>query len=731
VNSFADIVGSTRVATHLATVSLPYGLSPSQVIRALQRHALLVIVLGVIGAVAAYAYARTLPKHYTASSLIAVEADRLTIPELQGALRTDGGGDPLPLVRTEMQAFNARDLELDVVNRLRLMDVPEFNSDLRPPSLLETLKAKIQSWLPRPPPTGGAVQAGPYEGVVGAVNQAVKVFQDNRSLAIGVSFTSEDPKLASDVVNTLVEEYVRTRSLRRETASQDAHQAMMQRIDQVRLDLENIESRMRDLRNNNEVVLLRAGSIGQQQLEELASIASRTAVERAELETQYQRASALAQKGSSDALASVLGSNTISQLRTQEATASQHVADLSTRYGPGYPRVQSAQAELASVRRQIASEAQRIVASLGTQLRIAREHEADVKQQLEAGRKTAVTAENVRAQLEQLQQDANSRRQLYQMLLERAQQTVLQPGVTEASEIRVLSTAAPPGSPSSPNMKLAAGFGGIAGMLLGCTIALARTRRGDDTAGTLMTLQAMGLNVAATLPASHLGRGPSNLAARVVASPNPPESRAVRALLIAIQRLGRSRAPRGVVFTSAVASDQNPGLQLACALARVAASDGKRVLLIDVNFAGVSAADLLGAPGGDLLAVLLEGEDWREAAVPDAYTSLTVLAARTETGAAAVAAGESAHELLAGVAFQNLLVEAEADLDLVVIAAPDASSHEALLLAQRADLTVLVLGPRVQQSEPAIVAANLLGSASRQPLAVVVFSPKAGERSTA
>jgi len=117
---------------------------------------------------------------------------------------------------------------------------------------------------------------------------------------------------------------------------------------------------------------LRAGSLGQQQLEDLASVASKASVERAEIEAQWQRASVLSQRGSSDDLNTVLNSPTIAALRTQETQASQRVADLSSRYGPSYPAVLSAQANLAATRGQLAQETQRIVSSLASQLSVAR-----------------------------------------------------------------------------------------------------------------------------------------------------------------------------------------------------------------------------------------------------------------------------------------------------------------------------------------------------------------------
>ena len=314
----------------------PEGMQFGPMLRLLRRRAWLIVLCAVLAAIGAYAYARTVPKSYTASSLIAVEGERIAIPELQGALRNDSAPDPLPWVRTEMQAIASRDLMQVVVDKLNLQDVPEFNPALQPPSLMQQIKDSIQSLLPRQ--TGSEAASSPREAVLGSALRALAIFQDNRSLVIEVSFVSQDPALAAKVVNTLVTEYIASRAKRRVTANQGANTALTERIDQVRQDLAGLEKQMRDLRTKGDLVGLRAGSVGQQQVEELATAATRAAVERAQLQTTYERAAALASQGSSDALANVLGSGTVSRLRDQEATATRRLAELTTRYGLRPPR---------------------------------------------------------------------------------------------------------------------------------------------------------------------------------------------------------------------------------------------------------------------------------------------------------------------------------------------------------------------------------------------------------
>ena len=692
----------------------------AQLTRLLQRNLWLIALCGLLGGGVAYLYARTLPKIYTATSVMAIEGDRFAIPELQGALRDDNASDPMPIVRTELQALTSRASVTDVVGKLNLAALPEFNGALRPPTFIQQAKDYIGGLVGPvlPPGPASAPLPGPDEAVVGSAFQALTVFQDNRSLVISLAFTSQDPRLAASFLNTLMGDYVHSRAQRRQDATEGANNVLVQRIDQVRAELADIEQKMRDLRSKGDLVALPAGSVGQQQVQELTSAAARATLERSQLEENYNRAMAATKQGSSDALAAVLNSPTISRLRDQEAQSLRHMAELSSRYGADYPGMRSAGAELASTRRQINDESARIVASLASQLSVARSHESDVLQQLEKSRHVGVQAENARAQLDQLQQEATTRRALYQTLLERAQQTVAQSAATVTPDVRVLSPAIPPGSASGPNMKLAGMMGGAGGALLGCLLALTRIRtvRGFETAKEVSAVT--GLMVLVTLPRRLVRREQGVLSAQPITRASGGDAEAMRVLRERLRYAGRGAVPRCALFVPAAPATASFSAPIAAAFARVAAADGERVLLIEANLDSPLLGEQLGVsagrrqasqPEGGLPAVLA-GADWRDTLTQDRQAGLDLLLATTRAA--------SSTTLLRGVQFHNMLTEARADYDLVVVNAPAASSSDAAALVQRVDAAVVVVDGRVGQAATHDATARL-SNVARTPLAAV------------
>ena len=120
----------------------------SQIVKALKRHAWLIVICAVAAAALAYMYARNVPRTYTASTSIAVEGAGFAIPELQGALRSDAGPDPMPFVRTEVQAMTSPALVRQVISTLNLEADPEFNTALQPPTIVDEVRNFVRSLLP-------------------------------------------------------------------------------------------------------------------------------------------------------------------------------------------------------------------------------------------------------------------------------------------------------------------------------------------------------------------------------------------------------------------------------------------------------------------------------------------------------------------------------------------------------------------------------------------------------
>jgi uncharacterized protein involved in exopolysaccharide biosynthesis/Mrp family chromosome partitioning ATPase len=679
------------------------GLTGGDLVNLLRRNAWIILGCAVVAAVLAFGFASTLDKYYTAECDIAVGGERVAIPQLQGVLESGASTDPMPQVHTEVQALQAQQLLIGLVNELHLERVPEFNSALRPTTIFGTIFAGIKSVFPasntdvRPEATRDAI--------VNAVSRALNITQDNKSLVIGVTFTAEDPHLAATVVNRLVSDYVGEIARRRADADTGANAAMMQRINDVSNEIKQLEQQERQLRASSGTIALRAGSIGQQRVEDLTIEESRQAIQRSELEANLARASAAAASGNADELASVLESPTISRLREQEAEASGNVANMSAQYGANFPGLQSAQANLNAIRGQLRQEAARIVASLSTQLKAAREHEASVKAELAEARKGGAESQDVLAQLSQLDQDIVARRTLYASLLQSAQQTMAQPHSDSLPDVRVLSVASVPGLPSYPNKKLAVGFGGLAGVLIGGLIGLKRHGAQSFFKNESDLASLTGATILAKLRGG--SRNWDRLALPAVTE--GPYASSLRTALALMRSMGNAAPPRVLALVGTQIGRQTAAV--AVSLARIAAADGLSVLLIEAGSGRGNLSKLL-VNTKPLPRRQVDTEtSWRDKVVRESASNLAVLFDHLT--------GKDASSRT--VALENLLLDAREEYDLVLLGAPEIGEAEAIELARSCDLTVLVVDLAVATPTDTNLAAGHLASVSRSRLGAIVL----------
>ena len=717
-----DIVVSRQMDVSLP-IPLPARPATSiPVTRLLRRSLPIMIFFALVFATIAFAATTYLmPKRYTTAGILAVQTQSFAIPELEGAIKRESLPDPMPVVRSEVQILQSPALIRQVVHDLDLGADPEFNPTLRPPGPVASAKTWIADQLPPDlrksaqdwgilPKSGGVMSDSEITDiVVGEVAHELSIINDNRSLIIVVQFSAQKPELAASVVNDLIKRYMDSKVAARTLTNKEANTSLKQRVSEVRQEVDDLEARMQQIRQKYNLVQTRAGSVGQQQLEELSVALVKASADRAQLEATYQRAAALARAGAVDRDAvDMLSSSTISLLRDREATAARRVAELSSSQGPGHPQRRAAEAELASAQAALASEARRGVTALGAQVQAARQREADLRKQVAEAQSKAGSLAIVQGELAQLEKDTDARRTLYTTLLQRAEQT--DKAGPEQPAGQVVSDARVPIFPTSPRPKLAAALGLVGGLAFGGFIGMLRKQESASFVDTDEIAAETGLAALATVPRLP-GRGRS-LANAVLSEPAAPPADALRLLRTRLRFIGRGAVPRSLLFVSGT---QGEGASsVAAAFARLAALDGLRVLLVEGDLQKPSLARLLDLPPSNGIVETLEGrEHWRDAIVRDPKTSLECLMASGTT--------HNTGRLLDTMQLRNLLVEARDDYNLVVLDSQAVgSATHAMVLAHVVDAVVLVVacGETVRQEVHAAI--DALARAAHKPPVFVV-----------
>ena len=669
------------------------GIGAAEMLAKFRRGLWLIALLTVLGGVLAYGYGLLIPNSYVAGGILVVEQQHFSIPELQGALSGDSGPDPLPEVTTQVQVLTSPRLLQQVISTLHLDRDPEFDPRFRPASMFNQMATAFNAdwisrarvfWIDAKKALGLPIDPKPAElsqdvidqSVLGALSKRLMVSHNDRSLIITIQCTAENPKIAAAIVNTLMDVYEQARFDDHERINKSANAALMRRVEDIHGQAVAIEEKARLARAQNDLPSLDRGNVAEQQLSELISAATKSGVERSQADAIAARAHALAQTNSTDELAAVVGSSTIARLRDQEAQARRLVAEGQSRYGENYPAQQSAKASLQSVLGQIGIEVRRTVASLDAQALTADQHDQKVQAALAAARTSSRQVAGGQLQIKQLEEEALARRKLYETLLARAEQTQTDPNQQMVSGARVVSNAFVPALPSGPRRKLAAGIGGIGGMLAGCFLCLVRGKRNRQRfvdGGELAS--AIGLPVLVKLP--QIGRQ----------RPSPETAERMRLLRSRIRFNGGPSPARTIVFVAA--GGRVDIANTALAFARTAAMDGERVLLVEGSVTEPMLLsrfehNVLAAKRNGLEGLLNGGLSLGDAVETDPVSGLDVLLVDKPS--------PSLLGLVHGTRLQMLLADAVQSYSLVIISAPGPQRSETLALAHAAEATIFVVG---------------------------------------
>ncbi len=639
---------------------------------------------------------------YTATGTLIYDPSEYSARELQSILRVDPTTDAV--MASQAEIVRSLPAAGRVAERFVLDRSPEFNWRLRPPSLLDRLRTGLVSlweeWF-------GPTSAGPAEpsqdAVRHAVAQAVQLAITVRNLKstrlMEVSFTTEDPALASLAANMVMDIYVTSQLDAKFDAVRRASEWLRGRVADLRREVQDGEDRIAAYRAREGLVQGVQAGLGTEQVSRLNGDLLQARGDLAQAQARLDVA-----RGRNGAAAQAAISPSVVQLRAQQEQISGQLHSLLARLGANHPDVMSMRGQLDAVERGVAGEIARVVAASEAEVRAGRDRVATLERGLADAQSRIDRDAQAQIPLNAMQRDVEASRTLLNTVLERIQQTAQQTAI-EQPDSRVVSPALPTSEPSFPRTKLmlaaAAVFGVFFGLLLVWLLELADTSlRSDDEVRARL-----GLPCFALVPqVSRRSLGWVRVAEYGTYKPLSPFAEQLRALRAGLWL--RARQPKVVAITAARPSEGKT--TVAVALGRSAAINGERVVVVDCDIRQPSLAQLLDAEGkSGLVDCLLGHATLAEITQPDELTSAAFIAA----GSAEIdVAG-----LFTSKAMREVLEQLRAEYDLVLLDAPPAlAMTDARLLARLADATVLCVRWRHTPLGVARKALDLLVDAEAQ-----------------
>ncbi|PIE09397.1 MAG: chain-length determining protein [Rhodobacterales bacterium] len=600
------------------------------------------------------AYVATTPL-YRSTAVVILETDQQQLLDLQSVV---GGlsGDTSE-VNSEVEVLRARALMGKVVERLELVNDPEFNAALHAPSRIDEWKARIRLWLGRTTAETEMTEAEQasrtQDSVITSLLEAVTVRNVPQSLVFQVTAETTSATKSALIADTIVEQYILDQIEVKFRATENATSWLSSRLTELQLNLEEAEAKVSNFSASTELVSAESLQGLERQIKELRDRISLAETGRDEIAVQIAAINAAETRADRVALADD------AQLNNLWARA-----DGDERFKEAFDN------RLAVVMARLNANLDRT----NQQLTALKASETDLARALDMQGQDLIT-------LKQYTREAEAARVLYEYFLARFNETSAQQGIQQADS-RILSNAVVPSVPSKPRKSLILAMSGLLGLLIGVGLILLRELRatGFRTAPDLE--QATGYSVLGQIPQMPVRSRPKAIE-YLTTKPMSAAAEAYRNLRTSLMLSHIDSPPKVIVMTSSLPGEGKTTNSIA--LAHNFCGLDKKVLLVEGDIRRRTLNQYFGDMPKHGVVSVMSGE-----------TSLAEAVFKSKGLGADILAGEAtntnAADLFASETFKAFIAKARESYDIVIVDCPPVLVvPDALIIAEQADATIFTV----------------------------------------
>jgi capsular exopolysaccharide synthesis family protein len=588
-------------------------------------------------------------------------------------------------LETQVAILRSDALAIKVIEAMHLDRDPRFTHARQ---VSPSTDAAIQVSRMEPDPSKTASLLGTFGGGLN-----VQLIRNSR--LIQVSYTHPDPRLAAEIVNTLVTTFIEENFRTKYESVTQTSEWLSKELADLQLKVQTSEEKLVRYQKDHSILGVdEKQNIVTARLDELNRELTAAQTDRFQKESN-QRLAMAGDPASSTRVSPEGTSSLLDRLREKEADLDTQYAQATTQFGSGYPKVTELSNQLKQVRDEIETEKTRMQDRIHDQYLASVQREDLLTDAFNRQKQEANQLNESAIEYSVLKRDAESNRQLYQDLLQRLKEAGVSAGL-RSSNIRVVDVARTPTSPIAPDVRRNITLGFLFGLGLGIGLAfvldsLDSTVRNMDEVSAISMLPALG-----TIPLQLLSNGHSRKLLNTTVDegsgspslvtysrPKSESAEAYRALRTSILLSAFGAPPKVVLVTSALPQEGKTTISANSAL--VLAQRGSRVLLVDADLRRPGIENIFGLRPRGGLSTLISGVDKLEdvlLAFPP-VPNLWILPAGPLPPQPA--------ELLSSTVMRDYIARWRNEFDHIIIDTPPCLSvTDAVVLSPEADRVILV-----------------------------------------
>jgi succinoglycan biosynthesis transport protein ExoP len=510
------------------------------------------------------------------------------------------------------------------------------------------------------------------------------------SRLISVTVEDWDPKKAQLLAQAVIDEFFRESLDERGRDTANARELLLAEAKRISADLRVSEEKLAAYRDKyNAVSLQEQQNIVVERLRDLNQQVTAAQNARLSLEPDVEQVRQLSETNPEQLLSirGVANQPEVQDLRKQIALQEAQVATLAKRYGPLHPTMIQAQSQLTELHSTLQAAIRKAGSLIIRSYESAKATETAMESALADQEKSSLALDRIAIPYHTLEREVQANNTIYQRVLESLKQADVLHRTATANDIdgvniRVIAQPLLPMDPVRPRKTLWLAVSAVAGLFLGCGVALF-SQALDNTVSSVDHAESfLGLPVLTTVIRSR-GRRLKAMPA-VIKDPASPQAEAFRSLRTSLSLLPSEDERKFILFTSAVPGEGKSYCSLNTAAAF--AQQGFQTLLIDGDLRRPGLRRLLvewsEKPG--LTDCLRQPELFFEAVQPTFISNLYCLGDRKcQPGGA---------ELVGRDGLSDILSRAKENFDRIIIdTAPLMAVSDTLYIAKNVPTVCLVI----------------------------------------
>ncbi len=599
-------------------------------------------------------------------------------------------------IDSEIEVISSRGLAGKVINILQLENNPEFNKDLNNggtnPATFNPGRYFPDLWQitsGQTPPsniqTFNADEAGQAVRLLKTFKKGLKVVRKGISRVVQVQFTAKDPLIATNIVNTIANQYIQQQREMKFRQTGKTADWLDERITPLQKKVEESETAVENYRRHSGLLANDGVTLAAQHMAELNNQVIAAEMAHGEINAQLRQVNRLINSSQgAGAVSEVIQSPLIQNLRVKEADLQQRIGELSAEYGDLHPTMIQLRAERDDLAAYINQEAWNIANGLKNKAAITNTQKLSAKNKLEELKEQVAESNKAKVELRALEREAEANRILLETFLSRLKETSTQQDINiQQPNARILSQAITPVKPTFPKKIPILGMMLVVSTLLAILFVMIRESMDHGLYTVGLVEEHTGLPSLGYVPAigkmGALGKSPE---AYLVKQPQSPFSGAIRTLYTSILLSNPDSPPKSILVTSAQQKEGKTTIANTLAMSRSLA--GQKTIVIDTDLRMTNTNKAFNVKSSPGLVELLNGDVAIEEAIhTDSDTGVDILPSGSRV--------QNPADLLMSENMDTLLRILNEAYDLIIFDSPAVlDAPDARILMRKVDATVFV-----------------------------------------